>query len=122
MTLLAHNPRLAADHRLFEMAAQREQKFTPLETEADDFEDVALLLDLDQQQTHKARGTSWKQRLFALVARDGARSHTGFQKLDQSDNAEQTSGRRQGSTQTPSCKSLHIAHCICRKSYLATEA
>ena len=78
------------------MAASPQQKFTAFETEPDDFEDVALLLEPDQEQQSNRRPRSWKDRFLQYFARGGARSHTGFEKLDQTDNAQEGSQRSQG--------------------------
>lgn len=80
------------------MAAQREQNFASLEAEADDFEDVALVVEPDNQQQSSRRPLSWKDRLLEYFAWGGARSHTGFEKLDQSDTGDEAPGRRQGTS------------------------
>lgn len=78
------------------MSASPQQKFTAFETEPDDFEEVALLLEPDQQQGSNQGPLSWKDRLLQYFAWGGARSHTGFEKLDQTENAQEGSHRRQG--------------------------
>ena len=80
------------------MALPRQQKLAAFETEpADDFEDVALLLEPEQEQQGSRRPPSWKDRFLNYFARGSARSHTGFEKLDQSDDVQEGSQRRQGS-------------------------
>ena len=104
------------------MAAQREQKFTPLETETDDFEDVALLVDPDQEQPQSSRRPlSWKDKLLEYFAWGGARSHTGFEKLDQLDTGDVASGRTQG-TGFWLAKTLHGIICCATALLACTEA
>ena len=78
------------------MAAQPASKLTSLETEVDDFEDVALLLEPDQEQPIDRKRSSWKGRILEYFARDPARNHIGFEKLGQSDNLHEASGRTKG--------------------------
>ena len=78
------------------MATSPQQKFTAFETEPDDFEEVALLLEPDQEQQSNRRPLSWKDTFLQYFIRGGARSHTGFEKLDQTESAQEGSRRRQG--------------------------
>ena len=72
-------------------------KLAAFETEpADEFEDVALLLESNPEQQSSRNALSWKDRLMSYFARGNARSHTGFEKLDQSDDAQEGSHRTQG--------------------------
>lgn len=72
-------------------------KLTALETEpAEEFEDVALLLESDPEQQSSRRPPSWKEKFLNQFARGKARSHTGFEKLEQSDGVHEGSQRVQG--------------------------
>ena len=73
-------------------------KFETCETESagEEFEDVALLLESNLEQQSSRSSPSWKDKLMSYFARGNARSHTGFEKLDQSDNVQEGSHRTQG--------------------------
>lgn len=72
-------------------------KLTAFETEpAEEFEDVALLLESDPEQQSSRRPYSWKDKVLNYFARGNARSLTGFEKLKQSDDLQEGSQRMQG--------------------------
>lgn len=73
-------------------------KFETCETESagEEFEDVALLLESNLEQQSSRSSPSWKDKLMSYFARGNARSHTGFEKLDQSDDVQEGSHRTQG--------------------------
>ena len=69
------------------------------ETELDDFEDVALLLEPDlEQQQHSRDRPSLKSRFLEFFARGGSREHTGFDKLNQTEDSHEVSGRKEGTS------------------------
>lgn len=78
------------------MSASSPKRPAAFETDVDDFEDVALLLETDQQQQHSRKQPSWTSRFLKLFARGGPREHAGFEKLDQTDDSFEASGRQQG--------------------------
>ena len=72
-------------------------KLTAFETEpAEEFEDVALLLESDPEQQSSRRPPSWKDKVLNYFARGNARSVTGFEKLEQSDDVAEGPQRKQG--------------------------
>ena len=72
-------------------------KSTAFETEpADEFEDVALLLESDPEQQSSRKKPSRKDKFLNYFTRGNPRSHTGFEKLDQSDDVQSGSQRTQG--------------------------
>lgn len=75
----------------------------PAATDVGDFEDVALLLETDQQQQHSRKQPSWTSRFLELFARGGPREHAGFEKLDQTDDSFEASGRQQGEACSTLC-------------------
>ncbi len=78
------------------MPASSPKRPAAFETDVDDFQDVALLLETDQQ--HSRKQPSWTSRFLELFARGGPREHAGFEKLDQADDSFEESGRQQGET------------------------
>ena len=78
------------------MSASSPKRPAAFETDVDDFEDVALLLETDQQQQHSRKQPAWTSRFLELFARGGPREHAGFEKLDQADDSFEESGRQQG--------------------------
>lgn len=72
-------------------------KLTAFETQtAEEFEDVALLLESDPEQQSSRRPPSWKDKVLNRFARGKMRSLTGFEKLEQSDDVQEDSQRVQG--------------------------
>lgn len=72
-------------------------KVTAFETEpADEFEDVALLLESDPEQQSSRKHPSRKDKFLNYFIRSNTRSHAGFEKLDQSDGMQSSSQRTQG--------------------------
>lgn len=72
-------------------------KSTAFETEpADEFEDVALLLESDPEQQSSRKQPSRKDKFLNYFTRGNSRSHAGFEKLDQSDDMQSGSQRTQG--------------------------
>lgn len=72
-------------------------KLTAFETEpADEFEDVALLLESNPEQQSSRKHSSRKDKIFNYFTRGNSRSHVGFEKLDQSDEVQSGSQRTQG--------------------------
>ena len=78
------------------MSASSPKRPATFETDIDDFEDVALLLETDQQQQHSRKQPAWTSRFLELFARGGPREHAGFEKLDHADDGVEESGRKRG--------------------------
>ncbi len=91
---------LLLDECFGKMAASKANSPTAFEVETDDFEDVALLLEPDQEQQHTRQRPSLKSRFLELFARGGPREHKGFEKLDQTEDDVEQSGRKQGTADT----------------------
>ena len=78
------------------MAASGTNKSAAFETDIDDFEDVALLLEPETKQSHVNRKRSWKDRLLSVLARGGQSSHTGFSALEAEEDDLEESDRKKG--------------------------
>ncbi len=52
------------------------------ETDVDEFEDVALLLEPDKEQSQVDKKRSWKDQFLNVLARGGKGDRAGFAKLD----------------------------------------
>ena len=78
------------------MAASREGRPAAFETDIDDFEDVALLLEPDQEQQQSRKRPSWKSQVLDILGRGGRRERAGFEKLQQAEDELNDSGRKTG--------------------------
>lgn len=78
------------------MAASNPRQTAAFETDVDEFEDVALLLEPDQHQQHSRNQPSWKSKFLELFARGERREHAGFEKIDQTDELLEESGQKRG--------------------------
>ena len=78
------------------MAATDGTQPAAFETDVDEFEDVALLLEPDKGRSHASKKRSWKDQFLRLVAGGGRGDLKGFTKLDNIEEDSQDAGRQQG--------------------------